>query len=242
VYWKTWGGRCVYWHSGGARVHQNFAFRWLTFDDSTVLQTLINRRYPARSALPYLRQLTLAARAQPGDSCLLGLGGAGVAHVLAPYAMPLTAVEQDAGVIDVAAAFFMTHQLPNLNILQDDAALFVQNARARYQHLLVDLYQADAFPTECYHADFFGHCRDLLLPHGVLAINLANLTHEWGILDHVRAHFPLCTVLLPVRGSKNLVILAYKGPSIHPLLALIQRERGLRALDWRREWGYVALF
>ena len=82
--WKTFAGRCIYASPNGAKVYQNLRYRWLTLG-SDAIQTLLHRYQPQHFGLNYVNQLTFAAKHTPGDSCLLGLGGAGVAHALAPY-------------------------------------------------------------------------------------------------------------------------------------------------------------
>src|SRR5436189_600067 len=81
--WKTSLGLCLYESHSGYRVYQNAWYRWLTMGNR-VLQTLINRRHPERGGLEYVTPLIQMTRAFPGDCCLLGLGGAGVAHALFP--------------------------------------------------------------------------------------------------------------------------------------------------------------
>ena len=111
-YWKTLIGSCIHQSSNGIEVHQNYLYRWLTFGKND-LQTLIHRHHLSTPGLPYLTPLTLAARVHPADCCLLGLGGAGVAHALAPWLSDsmMHAVENNLDIIHVAYTFFMTNQL-----------------------------------------------------------------------------------------------------------------------------------
>ena len=241
MYWKTIAGRCIHHGTHGSRVYQNMTYRWLTLG-SNALQTLIHRRHPERAGLAYIRPLTLAATALPGASCLLGLGGANIAHTLAPIMgdAGFTAVESSQEVIGIASSFFMTTQLKHLTIIHQDAHLFVQHHEEQYQHLMIDLFDAHSFPAHCNTADFFEACRRCLLPGGVLAVNLANLNEQWPILQLIRQHFPQCTVLIPVRGTANLVVLAYNGPKITPLLDALKQDRRLKKLIWCATWGCVA--
>lgn len=159
MFWKTLAGRCIHHGLNGTKVEQNMVYRWLTLG-SDAIQTLINRRHPERSGLKYIQPLTMAARAAPGLSCLLGLGGAGVAHALTPWFSDsqLDTVESSLAVIEIAEAYFMTDQINHLNIIHQDAFLFVQHTEAQYQHVMVDLFNAHAFPEHCNNADFFKHC------------------------------------------------------------------------------------
>lgn len=239
--WKTFAGRCIHRGLNGVRVKQNIRYRWLTFD-SDAIQTLIHRHHPETAGLQYIQAFTLAARANPAPSCLLGLGGAGVAHTLAPYFknIPLDAVESSLEVIDIGSQYFMIESIKNLRIIHQDAFLYVQNTENRYQHLLIDISGAHEFPAHCNSLDFFAHAHRILLPNGILAINLANPHEHWPILSHIRNHFQHCTVSIPIKGTANMVILAYKDESIKPLLSLFERQTGLKQLIWDSEWGYVA--
>ena len=239
--WKTFAGRCIHRDTQHKiQVHQNLAYRWLTLG-SDAIQSLISRRHPERHGLEYIQALTLAARINPGPSCLLGLGGAGVPHALSPYLKNhvLDAIENNLGVIEVCSRYFLTEQIKNLHSIHQDALVYVQNSTTRYQHLMIDLFNATSFPEHCNHAAFFGHCRRLLLPGGILAINLANHHEQRPVLMHIRAHFDQCTVAIPIKGTQNLVILASKSSSKKPLLNMLEKQ-GLKHLIWDSHWGYVA--
>lgn len=235
------GGRCIYQTSKGVCVYQNLNYRWLTFN-SKAIQTIINRRHLEKAELKYIPQLGFAVREQPAPSCLLGLGGAAMAHFLAPYlnTVQLTAVEQDPEVIHIAEHYFMSKHLKNLLILQREASQFVHQHTLCYQHVLVDLFDAQHFPSVCNTVEFFANCRNLLLPKGILAVNLANPSEQWPIFQHIQSNFKQCTVSLPVRGTANLVILACKDTSITPLLSLFQKNPSIKKLSWDTKWGCVA--
>jgi len=239
--WKTLSGHCIYKTSEEVRVHQNHLYRWLTFG-SDALHTLISRRHPEKPRLNYIHQLGFAAREKPGESCLLGLGGAGVAHALAPYLkdFALDAVENNPEIIEIASRFFMTERLTNLSVYHEDANDFVQKSSARYQHLMIDLYDAHSFPSHCNTHDFFVHCRELLFPKGILALNLTNVVEQRMLFDYIRDIFFERTVSLPVKGAANMIVLAYNGSTITPLLDLLKNSGRLKKLCWNAEWGCIA--
>jgi spermidine synthase len=239
--WKTFGGHCIHQTQSGLKVYQNFFYRWLTFD-SKAIQTLLNRRSPERGDLKYIKQLALAVRAQPADCCLLGLGGAAVAHLLAKDLgkAKFIVVENNDEVIQIATTYFMTERLKNMTVTHQDAHLFVQQCDIRYKHLLIDLFDAHSFPVHCNTPDFFAHCRRILLPDGIVALNIANLHEQWPIFQHIKQHFYQRTVLLPVKGTANIVILACNSSSIVPLLDLLKNSGYLKKLSWDSTWGCIA--
>lgn len=104
--WKTKFGKCIYISPSGYKVYQNLLYRWLTLG-SEAWQTVINRYIPRRPGLHYLQMLTLMARKYPNDCCLLGLGGAGIAHLLGAQKTirSIVAVESSEEVIQIAKKF-----------------------------------------------------------------------------------------------------------------------------------------
>lgn len=241
MFWKTFAGRCIHRDiKHNVQIHQNLAYRWLTLG-SDAIQTLINRRHPERHGLEYIQPLTLAARINPAPTCLLGLGGAGVAHALSPHLKHhrLDAVENNLGVIEACPRYFLTNHINNLRMIHQDAYVYLQSTTARYQHLMIDLFNATSFPEHCNHAEFFAHCRRLLLPDGILAINLANYHEQKTVLMHVRAHFEQCTVAIPIKGTQNLVILACKNSSQKTLFNILKKQ-DLKHLIWDSQWGCIA--
>ena len=105
---------------------------------------------------------------------------------------------------------------------------------------MIDLFNAHGFPEQCNNADFFGHCRDLLLPQGILAVNLANIAEQWPIFMQIRTHFQQCTICIPVKGTANMIVLGYKDTSIKPLLNMLDNHFNLKQLTWDPHWGCIA--
>jgi spermidine synthase len=238
---KTIGGHCIYQTVSGIKVYQNILYRWLTMG-SSALQTLIHRKHLERPGLRYIHHLKVAACEQPGDCCLLGLGGAGIAHALAPYmgASKLIAVENNVEIITIANDYFMSNCINNLLICHQDAGQFVQLSKESFQHVIVDLYGANEFPAHCNTPEFFANCRSLLRMGGILAVNIANGSEHWPILQCIQASFPLCTILLPVKGTANMVVLACNGLSVDPLLEILKKKKALKKLSWSAQWGCIA--
>ncbi|WP_133129265.1 spermidine synthase [Legionella yabuuchiae] len=237
---KTYFKHCIYESDSGIQVYQNLIYRWLTFSTRPI-QTLINRYNPQRPMLDYLNPLTLAVRARPGNTCLLGLGGAGAAHYLQPYlqTIPLDIIECHQEVIEVAKKFFMTDRLLNTTIYHQLAELFVQEKNHYYEHLLIDLFDEQAFPNSCNTEEFFTQCVNRLSPKGVLAINMANPSQQWSIFTKLKALFHPGIVSFPINNSANIVVLASKDRSIDTLKQYIGTEYKSTKLFWDTKWGYI---
>lgn len=239
--WRTLAGRCVYESPNKVRVYQNIFYRWLTIN-SDVYQTILNRKNPEIPALSYLIPLTLAVMLKPDKCCLLGLGGAGVPHLLSSYleSVPLLAVENNPEVISLAKKYFFADKVKNLIVIQNNAKDFVENSKETFQHLLVDLFTDSSFPDDCNNYDFFLNCRKLLNNEGILGVNVATSHENWEIFKHIRTVFHLNTIVFPIKDSVNIVILACNSDSVLPLLNLIKNNWRVKKISWDDTWGLVA--
>ncbi|MBI2785231.1 MAG: hypothetical protein HYX60_02535 [Legionella longbeachae] len=233
--WKTILGRCIYTSPSGYKVYQNLFYRWLTLG-SNALQTVINRHSPHKPGLYYLPALTLMARKYPGTTCLLGLGGAGVALMLNDSSV--TAIDNSEEVIDIAKRFFMIENLKNLTVIHNNAMNYVQSCTERYSHLIVDLYNANHFPPECINDEFFVSCKNIITEDGVLAINLANTKEQWPIFQLVKKQFSH-TLVIPVKKSANIVILAFPNKGKELFINKINETNTFKRILWVDSWGYV---
>lgn len=238
--WKTRLGKCIYTSPSGCKVFQNYLYRWLTFS-SQALQTVINRRYPYKPVLYYLPALSLMARYVADTCCLLGLGGAGLPHLLHKKNpnQRLVAVDNSEEVIVIARQFFMLDRIPNLTLVHDNAQDYVRESQEQYRHLMVDLYDANYFPAACKTEEFFMHCKSRLTPDGILAVNLANITEQWAIFQLVKSQFK-ATLVIPVKKSSNMVILAANNDDKELLLEQVKASGEIKKIMWVEGWGYAA--
>lgn len=233
--WKTKLGTCIYTSPSGYKVYQNACYRWLTLG-SNALQTVINRHKPHNPVLHYLPALTLMARKYPEVTCMLGLGGAGVALMLKDA--PLIAVDNSEEVIDIAKRFFMIDNLNNLTVIHDNAMAYVEKCEINFTHLIVDLYNANHFPPECTNADFFASCKRIITENGFLAVNLANIKEQRPIFQLIKNQFNH-TLVIPIRKSANMVIVASKNESKELFINKIKETDAFKRIIWVDSWGYV---
>jgi spermidine synthase len=230
--WQTSCGRCIYTSPSGYKVRQNPFYRWLTLG-SEVLQTVVNRHNPQQIVLPYLNALSLMARSHPNEACLLGLGGAAIAHLLPN--VPLTAVDSSTEVITIAKQFFHANTLINLHIVENNALDYLRQCSKTYYHLIVDLYDSQRFPKECQTAEFFLYCFQCLHAEGFLAVNIANTEEQWPIFNLIKLFFR-STLVIPIKKSTNLVILASNNRNKNRLINRIPANN----LVWKPHWGLLA--
>ena len=248
--WQTIFGSPLY-ETDTLMVRQNALFRWLIFKtyqpppaspSHTGVQTLIHRYFPAYFPLAYIPAMTLAYRSTPGNVCLLGLGGGGIAHALQPYRQHhlITAIEYQQSMIEVALTYFKLKHIRALDIIHQEAYAFLQQTQTSFQHVLVDLNDGLFFPKSCSQADFFKRCYACLVPQGSLAINIANPHEYQPILTHLRSCFGVSTLAIPIPKTTNVVVIAYKHPSIEPLVQTLLTQQRLRRLIWDPSWGYMS--
>lgn len=233
---QTLAGRCIHRTDGGVRVMDNALFRWMMFESSAI-QTLLYKPAPHKYGLPYIRYLTFMAQILPGSIALLGLGGAGAAHTLS--GKPLTIVELNPEVVELARDYFMLDRIQPVEVILADACDFVRNDAQRYDHLLIDLYDAHRYPSNCNNPEFFDECYQRLHDGGILAINLANHHDHRPVFDLIRERFAGATVCLPVKNRENLVVLASKGDK--RLLDTFAQHKQVASFRWDQAWGCVAI-
>lgn len=239
--WQTILGQTLYQSKQGVCVKQNLFYRWLTVQ-TQIIQTCIHRYHPEYPALPYLPFFIFPSQISPGDTCLLGLGGAGVAHALNrhPFKTKLLAVEINQEIIEVAARFFMTKKLKHLRIQHQDAHLFLQVNRHRFKHILVDLFTESAFPNSCKNHHFFELCRAHLELNGILMVNIPSREEQWPIFDLISDVFSKRTMVFVVPKSENILVMAINNGGIDQWLDIIRQNYKLKSLIWDLQWGYLA--
>jgi hypothetical protein len=135
-------------------------------------QSSMDLLYPARLVFHYerLMSLGLAMIERPVTALLLGVGGAAMWRFIRAY-LPdcaATLVDSDETVIGIARRWFYLNQ----PAVHDTAQRFLAATRARFDAILVDLYDAGG-PAESGEA-FWTRCLDALAPGGCLANNWAD--------------------------------------------------------------------
>lgn len=241
MYWKTRWKRCLYEGSTGVRVLDNRWYRWLQFDSDAV-QSLLSKRNPSTPALHYLRIMACLAQTYPGDTLLLGLGGAGMVHALNAYLQDfsLDVVECSEEVITLARQFFRLSDLTlPLTLYLQDASEFVHQATRQWSYVLVDVFNAKHFPPSCLNPVFFADCQRLLTPQGVLLINIANADDQLALFGYVHMLFQGRTLLIPVKDSPNVILLAAPEAGWELLFERIPRLIKGGSFTWDSRWGRV---
>jgi spermidine synthase len=237
---KTFFKRCIYQSKSGIKIYQNPLYRWMTFSTKPI-QTLINRYNPTKPQLTYYPPLALAAYTQPGNSCLLGLGGGGMVHMLSNTLNGYTfdVVELSEEVVSLSKQYFGLDTLQGFNLHQQDAVEFISQTKTSYQTIMIDLFDDNALPEQCTTDSFFLDCYNKLKADGVLSINIANGKQQWDVLMKLKPLFEQGLISIPIDGSANIVMIASKTKTVEPLLDMIYATQTIQSQSWDPDWGYI---
>jgi spermidine synthase len=210
--------------------------------NSNALQTLLYKKAPHTKGLRYVEAMAIMARALPGHCCILGLGGGGAVHHLAHKMdkYPLTVVELDEEVIQIAKQFFMIDQINNLTIIHAEASAFMKESQQSFDHILIDVFDAHQFPDSCNNADFFSQCQKRLTPEGILAINIANKRDHRPLYELVSQQFSSATLTISIKKRENIIVFASNSKNMKTLLSVISTHKKIKSLTWNATWGCVA--
>jgi spermidine synthase len=132
----------------------------------------------------------------------------------------------------------MADRISGLTIVHKNAKEYVQECNDTYTHLIIDLYDANNFPAECINDDFFIHCKNRLEKNGFLAVNLANYKEQWPIFQLIKKQFKN-TIVIPVKKSANMVIIASPNESKELFINKIRETGKIKKIVWMHTWGYV---
>lgn len=134
----------------------------------------------------------------------------------------------------------MIDHLKKLTVVHENAKDYIETCKRKYNHVIIDLYNANHFPPECADANFFASCKRIMTEDGFLAINLANIKEQDAIFQLVRNQFKH-TLVIPIRKSSNMVIFA-ADESKELFMNKIKQTSAFKRIIWVESWGYVGDF
>lgn len=110
----------------------------------------------------------------PRRTLILGLGGGTLANLLHQRwgaGVPIVGVDASPAVLALATEAGWL-QLPGLNLVQQDAFVYVQSCTDRFDYAALDLYDGRQFVGRALTQPFLRRLARLLTPPGLLVINL----------------------------------------------------------------------
>jgi len=105
---------------------------------------------------------------------ILGVAGGSVIKTIVDdiqYKGKITGIEIDPDIIQIANDHFQLNQIPNLNIIIDDAFEFVLKTKEKYDLIIIDIFQDTTMPNFLFEKFFMNRIGYLLNPHGFILFN-----------------------------------------------------------------------
>jgi spermidine synthase len=224
-YRKLHEGRCIFRSKQKIEVYANSKFIWIQFN-TRFIQSMIIKKKPHRVVLPYLHHFLLFTKLFPGNICLLGLGGGCAIHLLKPLLKEhtITAVELHEDMIHIAK-----------NFICDSAEHFMSRNTRQYQHLLVDLGDADGFPIPCKTEKFIRDCYHALTIQGQLMINLTHFSDVEFFKPIIKQLFNENPLIIEADG--NWIISINKNTSKKKIIHMLEYTGHVKSLNWHPGHG-----
>ncbi|WP_395632639.1 spermidine synthase [Flavobacterium sp.] len=105
---------------------------------------------------------------------LLGVAGGSVIKTLVEeikFKGKITGVEIDPAMIEVANTYFKLNEIPNVNIVIDDAFEFVLKTKETYDLIIIDVFQDTTMPNFLFEDFFINRVNFLLRKDGFILFN-----------------------------------------------------------------------
>ena len=156
----------------------------------------------------------------------IGFGGGRTAwylHRSLPN-VPITSVELDPAVVQLAKKYFGIRDEPNFQVVNRDGRLFLSESKDRYDIILIDAYRGPFVPFHLLTKEFYQIVKDHLAEGGVVAQNVEPTTMLFdSAVKTIDAVFPQLDFY---RADGNVVTIAYDSPERKPEdLAATARDR-----------------
>lgn len=126
---------------------------------------------------------------------VLGVAGGSVIRTLVDeikFEGQITGVEIDKNIIDIANTYFQLNEIPNLEIIFDDASKFVLKTTETFDLIIIDVFQDTKMPDFLFEFFFINKICFLLNPKGHILFNtmLLNKQQRELNLDYVKNFDP----------------------------------------------------
>jgi spermidine synthase len=200
----------IYVYQQGPLVSMTFGYNQRIYTES-IYNTRDDRDLP----VDYTRYMTVTlAYAKQIHSILeIGFGGGRTAWYLHRFLpnVPVTSVELDPTVIQMAEKYFGIRDEPNFQLVNKDGRIFLMNSKDRYDVILIDAYRGPFVPFHLLTKEFYQIVKDHLADGGVIAQNVEPSTMLFDAsVKTVQSVFPNLDFY---NAEGNVVTVAYDGPA-----------------------------
>lgn len=126
---------------------------------------------------------------------VLGVAGGSVIRTLVDeidFKGQITGVEIDKAIIEIANTYFKLDDIPNLEIIFDDASEFVLKTNKKFDLIIIDIFQDTKMPDFLFEFFFINRTCFLLNPKGHILFNtmLLNANHKQINLEYIKNFDP----------------------------------------------------
>lgn len=115
------------------------------------------------------------------NALILGFGGGSVASILSEelkMRLEMVGVEADLAVLELAHKYFSIDRFKNLKIINEDAAMFVNRHREKYDLIVCDVFQDKQVPDSIQREEFIEELIGLTSPGGIGFYNFIAETND----------------------------------------------------------------
>jgi len=186
------------------------------------VQSRMDRRRPDALELEYTRTMAgfLLFRPQPSSIVMIGLGGGSLAKYCHRHLAQtrIRVVEINPYVIALREEFQVPPDSDRFSIIQGDGAEFVRAQPHRCDVLMVDGYDCRGQPAQLATQDFYDNCFRMLLPGGILVVNLLFGHRQYmQKIERIRHSFNGELLVVDDADRGNSVVFAAKARSLGAL-------------------------
>ncbi|WP_315702567.1 MULTISPECIES: fused MFS/spermidine synthase [unclassified Bradyrhizobium] len=220
-------------------VYEQPPYRSMTFGHNRRIYTesVYNTQDEKDLPVDYTRFMTASLMyAKDVHSILeIGFGGGRTAWYLHRFLpdVPVTSVELDPTVLELAKKYFGIKEEPNFHVANRDGRLFLQESKDRYDVILIDAYRGPFVPFHLLTKEFYQLVKDHLADGGVVAQNIEPTTMLFdSAIKTINTVFPQLDFY---RADGNIVTVAYLGDErkAEDLAALAQERDKAYGLRYR---------
>ena len=199
-------------------VHETLSAKALHFSICEV-QSRMKLDDPDALELEYTRTMMgfLLFQPSPRTIAMIGLGGGSLAKFCYRY-LPraqIQVVEINPHVIALRDQFHVPPDDQRFRVIRGDGAQFVRYPPSRSDVLLVDGFDSSGQPPRLCSQRFYDDCCDMLLPGGVMAVNLhrSHREHE-RIVGRIARAFGGSILVVDEDEPGNSIVFACKGHAL----------------------------
>jgi spermidine synthase len=210
------------------------------------VQSRMDIRRPEALELDYTRLMMgfLMFLSEPKAIAMIGLGGGSLAKFCHRYVRSarISVVEINPHVIALREEFHVPCDSERFRIIEGDGSQFVRFPPNRFDALLVDGYDYDGQPQRLCSRRFYDHCFDLLVPGGVLAVNLHSAHPQHSeYIERIGKSFNGSTLTVNDDEGTNAIVFGNKGHAMASLrMGPLRRPRQLDDVAWTSLQGSFA--